>query len=932
LLALVRSEIAGELLDKASSALFLDRAKLLRELIHIVMAVESEAAGKYYAAMGIDPSKIPAGINVPIGPSWPRLVLWLLKTGVGIPAAAIPDVVSLYTNWSIVFGGRDPLTPGIVQWFYYWLSQIDTALGVVSAEQRPRPFNGELTTEEVGKLAEDLRTGFLLFCNHTPNLAVEYLKSFSKRPYRERALQSLLKFRGSLAQAAPKELAELTAEYLVAKGDEKDDEEDNGPFPEAFKYVDLDFVPASPTQGPFYELLVNTPQYGLPLIRRIVDHAIAFKTKGKDFGKNAMTIVYPDGSEKVFPWLQCYNWSRDMGAGPSVVASALMALEAWAHGRIEKGESIDDVLADVIRESPAPAAYLLVAVDLLLSHWPKSHAAAIPFVACPELLVLDRQRAVHDTVQMPDIFGLGEIQKPPSGPVTLESLKARVSRRVALDRLLDFYARVKFDADRPTVTDLLRRAAARLGPPQGQSDLGDPEFMVLHALNRIDPSNWRETTVQTADGPRDVWEYLPPAAERDHLQPLQDEMQERNENTRMEFSIRIAMNDATRSSPEFAAAAVKWAQAVANKPAGNETEQWMRAEAIVSTAMIAARDGGPDLIAAHGDWIRETFKSAFKGKADPAHKMRDGLQYNPIAIAFLGTALLLKNRFQMADVRTLLEAAGDDNPAAAQGFNQAAEILAAIDGRLPRAVLRCAFSACVQPFRQWDVPEEQYRERLQTRQREVASTIHAELVWLNGERDEPALPAFEPSYTHSRHHFSLGERRREREQPEKRPEQYTDHQAAALWLGKAAGIFDLSKQSWLRVLVRAYSTWTAVANGSELDKDDDPDRTPHEWNRAYFNLVALCLPGLTISQIDELALAPILELPGEAFLDVMTIFLRSVDDVYFNGKALGDADCSCPDCPGPTPDDIEAMGMATPRPVLHDHNPFGSRNRISPFQ
>ena len=208
-----------------------------------------------------------------------------------------------------------------------------------------------------------------MFCNHTPNLAAEYLKSVSKHPYRDQALRALLKFRGTLAQAAPKELAELTADYLMPKEEEEDDEY-SGPFPEAFKYLDLDFVPASPAQGPFYELLLHAPEYGLPLIRRIVDHAVAFKTGGSDFGKNAMTVVCPDGSEKVFPWYQTYGWSRDLGAGPSVVASALMALEAWAHGRIEKGDAVDKVVAEVIGQSPAPAAYLLVDVDLLLSHWP----------------------------------------------------------------------------------------------------------------------------------------------------------------------------------------------------------------------------------------------------------------------------------------------------------------------------------------------------------------------------------------------------------------------------------------------------------------------------------------------------------------------------------------------------------------------------------
>ncbi len=889
LLALVRSELAREMLDKASAVLFADRAKMLRELIRIVMAMESEPADKYYAALGLDPRNIPAGITIPVGPSWARLILWLLNIGVGVPAPAIPDVVALYFNWSIIWAGKDPLTPRIVEWFYYWLSQINTPREIPSAEKRPRPFNGELTSGQIGKMAEDLRTGFLLFCNHKPNLAAEYLKTLSKHPYRDQALSELLKFRGSLAQAAPKELADLTADYLLPKDDEEDDEY-NGPFPEEFRHADLSFVPASPAQGPFYELLLHTPEHGLPLIRRIVDHAVAFRSGGKDFGKNAMFVIFPDGSEKAFPWYQSYGWPRDLGAGPSVVASAMMALEAWAHGRIEKGEPVDKVLADVIGQSPAPAAYLLVAIDLLLSHWPKSHAAAVPFVACPELLCLDRQRVVGDNMQIPDIFGLKEIQREPVGLVSLESLKARPSRRSTLDQLLDFYAMEEYEADRQVLKDLLQRAGARLGPPQKQSDLGDPEFMVLHSLNRIDPNNWRKTTVQTPDGTEEGWEYVSPAAERDHLKPLQDKIQERNANTRMEASIRIALNDAKRSSLVFAAAAVKWAQDVINKPAGNEIEQLMREEAIVTAAMIAARDDGADLIAAHGKWIREAFKRAFKGKNDPAHKMREGLQYNPIAIAFVGTALLLKNRFEMADVRTLLEAAGDDNPAAAQGFYYVAGILAGIDERLPRSVLRCAFSACVQPSRQWDRPEEEHKTRLEARRREVAHAIEAEIAWLSGKRDEPVWPVFEPLDAHSRRRFSVSERRPESDEEETRPEQYTDHQAAALWLGKAASIFDVAKRPWLRDVARSYSSWTKVANGAELDEDDDPDRIPREWNYAYFNLLPRCFPGLTIPQIDELALGLVLSLPGEAFFDIAKIFMRSVDDVYFNGTDLGDAE------------------------------------------
>ena len=48
-------------------------------------------------------------------------------------------------------------------------------------------------------------------------LAKEYLRSLGQRRHSEDVVRSILKFRGSLAQAAPAELAELTATALIPK-------------------------------------------------------------------------------------------------------------------------------------------------------------------------------------------------------------------------------------------------------------------------------------------------------------------------------------------------------------------------------------------------------------------------------------------------------------------------------------------------------------------------------------------------------------------------------------------------------------------------------------------------------------------------------------------------------------------------------------------
>ena len=127
LLALVRSEIGPELLTRVSDLLLADRASVLRELIRIVMAVDVQPASKLFAAVGVDPATIPASLNVPSGPSWYRLIIWLLSLGEGLPAAAIPDVVDLYTAWSSGMLGLDPLTPLLLQRLYHWLTEIETA-------------------------------------------------------------------------------------------------------------------------------------------------------------------------------------------------------------------------------------------------------------------------------------------------------------------------------------------------------------------------------------------------------------------------------------------------------------------------------------------------------------------------------------------------------------------------------------------------------------------------------------------------------------------------------------------------------------------------------------------------------------------------------------------------------------------------------------
>jgi hypothetical protein len=400
----VRSEASSQLLTRASALLLADRAILLREIIRIVTAVDVQPASSAFAVPGLDPAMIPASLNVSSGPSWYRLIGWLLSLGQSLPVPAIPDVVDLFTTWSLGLPGLDPLTPSLLLCLYRWLTEIEAAREVETFRDRRELFGGEFGYDSIRSLESDIRTGFLLFCKRTPSLAAEYLRSVRQRRHGDDVVRSILKFRGTLAQAAPSELAELTMDALIPARRPTRRSRSSRDSEQPFNFLDHDFIPASPAQGPFFELLTFAREDGLSLVHRLVDHAISFYAGSRPHNSVAIVIPFPDG-EHAFPWVWSYAWSRE-GSGSYCVTSALMALEAWGHKQIEAREPFDGVLSEVLGGPGAPAAYLLVAIDLILSHWPNSLEAAVPFLGCPELLCFDRERLARDNFEYPDFFGL----------------------------------------------------------------------------------------------------------------------------------------------------------------------------------------------------------------------------------------------------------------------------------------------------------------------------------------------------------------------------------------------------------------------------------------------------------------------------------------------------------------------------------------------
>ena len=887
LLALVRSEAASALLIRASEPLLASHARLLRELIGILQAVDVRPASQLFAALGVDPAVVPPHLNTAHGPAWCSLIMWLLALGDRLPTAAIPDVVSLYLGWSLPILGRDPLTPLLLPWLHRWLNAIEDARDPESTRPYHAPFAGHLDGGNLRDLEEDLRTGFVTFCDRTPALAASYLDAVMRRRHNERAVEAILKFRGRLAEAAPAELAAFTAAALIPPAGDQDGRQRRRVLrrdDEPFTWTDRHFIPASPAQGPFLELLTHAPQHGLGLIRRLVDHAIAFYTEGQAHGSNAFVVAFPD-EPRTFPWVRSYNWSREGAASSFALQSALMALEAWAHKRIEAGEAFETVLGDVLGPGDAPAVYLLVAVDLILSHWPASCHAAAPFLGCPELLVIDSERWSHDVTPVPDVFGLGNPQREPRGQATLQSLKERPSRRASLDQGLRHLAFAGPEDVRQRVVRLLREAVARLGPYGEDADLGDPAFMAVHAGNLLVPENYTDVEVRLPDGRTAVGkQYVVPEAERRFMERLQSATSAPSTDLRFQLAISDALEDQP-STPEFAARAAEWAQRPAARQADDENESGLQQQAVVGAAMIAMRDLTGEQRTRHRSWALGAFSAAVQGEDDPVMRAREGLRFNPTAIAFAGIAYAMAEGVAREEVAALLALV--HKPAAAHGFIAVASTVAAADDRLPEAIVRCAFRASIHAPRRWDGRDEDRAARVLQDRRAVDAAIEAELAWLydgGAQPPWPALPGVRPRRRRGRPLPRGRGERRFAEAPDRDAQiDRFDSQAAAAWLRGADPGRD---RAWLPAALGACAEWTWTANGAGLESSDDLPRQPHEWNDVYFDLLAHNLAGADDTAVDRRALEPLASLPDESFFDALTRFQRSVDFVHFNNHGL----------------------------------------------
>ncbi|MGK7655096.1 hypothetical protein ACSQ76_22695 [Roseovarius sp. B08] len=871
LMAIVRSELSSQLLNHCRAALLADGGKLLVEICTAIVATETISAAsafKQIAAKGFELSVgAPGSLRIATTLSAPRVLTWCAVKASEIPVQAIAAVLKLVEVQFLTLMSIPELGQLTAKMLFGWLMQLDLRASTVTipgAQDAPWTERSSRAT-----MIEDLRNMALLSASHAPEDTKAYLSAIAKENdhYKVKAIRPFSK---ALASVAPNELAGIITFSLIEQPRRGRSRRDslNG----AFGFADTDYMPVSPAQPPFLDLLDAAPEIGLGLIRALVDAAVAHRADGVKAETNGFTIVF-DGKPRYFPWVQTYYWSRSSQAQEYSASSGLMALEAWSQERLDRGEDVDAVLRDILGPEGSCAAYLLIALDVLLSHWPTTRDALVPFVASPDLLANDRTRLTLES-----LGGAMMLQKEPNGRVTLADLAERQSRSVSLERLIPYY--IGEDASGQKVRSLLAEAVEKASSYSDEANFGDPAFMGSYALNMLDRANWVEVEGGLA--------YKSPPAEAEHLERLDARRQAHERSSTIEVRIQLAISDPAKGSPDLAREAVEYA--AGDLPDFSDTDHLKsRSTRLISTAMLLARDGADTLLNEHEDWVRTVIATALAEEVD-RYGSKERLDYNRPAQGICTLIHLWHRKRRIEDRDQLLRTVARQDQAAAVSMAAAHASIRDAEPRLIKAAIRIAFTCCRWRWNPYDEDASTQEAYEEDKAGKDADAVEAEIAWLNGgsEPSWPELPEETPAFSRrprviaklNGEEINLESDGASQRRSFREAVVHANDQELSRWLS-LLNIEGSARPAWYVEIIESYAPWSARINGHGYSADAELSQTPSDWNNQFYALATTALMDCAEDQFLSLLLL-IVELPDRSFCDVAETVIHAADVHYFN--------------------------------------------------
>jgi hypothetical protein len=768
------------------------------------------------------------------------------------------------------------MNAAIVQILFGWLTWVEEAM-------RPRVFRDlrdvppSLNIPHIRDVRDEIRMTVFSFAHLNPLAANRYLSGLDRDDVRHNEMRTILTAPGNLARAAPGALVDFALGVLI-----KRDEDDGGLYRRdrygPFEMLDHMFRPASPGQGPFLDLLEHAPAEGLRLVRGVVEHATQwwrdqYVEARQPFPR--ISIRFPSGTKSFEGDGAIYSWARR--ASPSVITtSALMALEAWGHRQIESGRPFEDVLHDILGPDGSSLAFVSVAVDLVLSHWPDAREAAWPIIAVPEILALDDGRYLRD---LAGTDRMSPVEREVSNwPVKRADLDRRPSRQRYLSNMIGDYV---FNA--PAQLEALRASLEqacneiRQQPRDGEDPIRGLHATAERAVRMTNSEYWPLVTIHLSDGSEAVVRQFQPDPEEVRLRREKGERADANmRRLNIRLQVQAALLEDGKSTPEIVADGIAWAKdqpadAAPSHGSGRDDfdREWDR-RAVVMAAALAARDyEAPD----RGDVVEWALPVLVTATEEESREYpgNDQIEYNRRAIGTVGLASFYLRNQDSATRDRLLQLASDQHPSVMNALGGRFVDFAQLDPRLPRAFIRIAMASSIHPVRADS--EHQNQANAEAYHATIEAAVTAEKRWLGGTGDEsawPELPAWRTQPRRSLYIDRWGEI--DEDADDEVPDHYVDEHALGAIVTHLIRFTIGEVPSWIVALAAHVMEWTIAANGPHGADDRDRDNRPHDWNSHFFDFLGILSVALPHDDVVTMVLEPIARFKDEPFYDAAAAF------------------------------------------------------------
>ncbi len=384
LVSCIRSTKADENLNKIFDKPTPDSLKLLGTLIEILPTVEitEDALPKYE--------------------SWSEFLDWYFNHEEFHLPTLISQLLPLFQAWQKTYvDKKEPHCKRIGEITHEWLMEFEDARSKNFHKYERQPFDLNNNPVELENLEDSIRELFLYSAGAVPTLVSKYLSEKKSHPFQRNYGEKIFTTQVDFAHYVPRPFVDyfLTVYIQHPKGIADGSKPDLNYISKMLGVEDFhNYLPASPIQPPFLNLLNHHEQEGLRLIKRVCNHSISvwrWLYSENDFDSDKrnpipVLIEFPWATQKFWGDKDVYLWFRGVG-GSSILRSALMALEYWAFEQVENGRSIDEFIQTIVEKNECVAVLGLI-VSLCMAFPSSSIKCALPIITCPHVIFWDINR------------------------------------------------------------------------------------------------------------------------------------------------------------------------------------------------------------------------------------------------------------------------------------------------------------------------------------------------------------------------------------------------------------------------------------------------------------------------------------------------------------------------------------------------------------